>query len=131
MTRDHTLSLRYSQSRKKVNGIPNSKVSEQFVANFMSLLENQPLQQPMNADESRLFHYIIVKSDANIPKIRSLKLDRDSLSLKQLYTMLAEIDAGNNSLKMLRDIKMLIEHLEKEGHISKQLSKQIQTAYLK
>ena len=131
LVRDHLLSLRYSNSGKKVNGIPNSRVSEQFVSNIMSLINQEPVKESMSGEESRLFHYVIMKSDADIPKIRSLKLDQDPMSLKQLYTMLAEIDAGNNSIKMLRNIKILVDHLYREGHISKQLSSQIQNAYFK
>lgn len=130
LVRDHQLSLRYMISKKKVNGIPNKKVSEAFVNNVIHLSKNEPIEETLSPDEQRLFHFMVLKSDADLPQIRSLNLDRDSMSLKQLYTMLAQIDAGNTSLKMLKDIESLKVHLEKQGHISKELAKQIQDAYL-
>ena len=130
LVRDHQLSLRYMNSKKKVNGIPNTKISEAFVKNVLHLSKNEPIEETLSANEQRLFHFMVLKSDADLPQIRSLNLDRDSMTLKQLYTMLAQIDAGNTSLKMLKDMESLKLHLEQQGHISKELAKQIQEAYL-
>lgn len=123
------LSVRYAQTKRKVNGMPNVRVSPKFIENIMGLANQTGIKHPLDSREQKLLDSVIQKSEANIP-LTSLGLDRDSHSVKQLYTIIAEIEAGNDSRFMKREAEKLLQFLEHHGHISKQLASQIRTSYL-
>jgi hypothetical protein len=123
------LSVRYAQTKRKVNGLPNMRVSPKFVENIMGLANQTGLKHPLDSREQKILDTVIQRSEANIP-LQSLGLDKDSNSVKQLYTIIAEIESGNDSRYMKREAEKLLDFLEHHSHISKQLASQIRSSYL-
>lgn len=124
-----TLSIRYATSKKKVNGFPNCKVSDAMRDNIMQVTTGKPGSRELDAVEQNLFHKLIRQSEADV-QLKPLGLEQTGDPVQHLYTMLGEIDAGNDSFKLKQAVEVMLAKLVASSHISTKLAEQIRSSYL-
>jgi hypothetical protein len=127
-----TLSVRYGSTKKKVNGFPNAPVSNAVREHLFHLTTGEGLPQKLNGAEEHMIHHLVSKSEANIQLkpvgIPSTKPAPKPLTL--LYTMVAEVEAGNDSQELKQRIDQMLNRLQQQGHISSTFAHKIRSHYL-
>jgi hypothetical protein len=126
----NTLSIRYQKNKRKVNGFPNAPVTYAVRDHLMHLTTGEGLPQKLNTAEEHMLHDLFRKSEANI-QLQPLGLAKPATSpMISLQTMLAEVNAGNDSHQLKANIERLLSKLQKEGHISTDICSKIRSHYL-
>jgi len=127
-----TLSLRYGKTKRKVNGMPNSQITNNLKDHLLHLTTGEGMPKQLEPHEQNMLHHLIKKSEADIRLqpllVKSTKPAMDPMT--ELYTMLAEVDAGNDSNNLKVAIEKLLTRLQKASHISFQLAQNIRSHYL-
>lgn len=124
------LSLRYATSKRKVNGYPNTKVTDTFRDHLLHLTTGKgvPIEDLSAADQNYM-HRLIKQSEADI-KLKPVGAgNKKGNPVEHLYVMLAEIDAGNDSQLLKSNINKLLTQLQSKGHISFSLAQDIRKEY--
>ena len=123
------LSLRYEKTKRKINSYPNLKVGNGFRDHVFHLSTGEGEPQKLNPDEERMVHRLIQHSEANIHPLGMTTVDSPANPMNSLYTMLAEVNAGNDSIKLRLKIEKMLTAMTKSGHISSELAQKIRSEY--
>lgn len=124
------LSLRYGKSKKKVNGMPNMKVSSTFKDHLMHMVHGNGLpKEPLRSEEHNFMHKLLTKSEADVKLKPAFNKPVSGDPMQRLYMLLAEMDAGNTSHLIIREVKEIVDKLEKSHHISSSIASSIRSSY--
>lgn len=130
---DDILCVRYAKTKHKTSDFPNKKLGAGLKEAIHSLVHGKQVNANLSKDEHDYLHKLIRRSDADIaikPMTQNDKPDSNKDKLKQLYTMLGEMEAGNDSKALIGMVQSYTALLEKEGLLTVTQAQSIRSAYL-